>query len=222
MKQLSPKGTAKAFTVVELLVAAAILALLAALLMPGLDHTPTRAPISHCMNNLRQVGLALQMFAEDENGQFPPQVSITNGGSMEFIASNSPALHFRTLSNYLGGPWRFLHCPADQSKQPLTNQSALTDRNLSYFISVDAPRALNNAIHAGDRNLEVAGQPVKPGLFTLTTNAAIGWTRELHSKDVRARCGNLLFADSHVQNLRADLPVAVQSQRLATNRLAVP
>ena len=61
MKQLSPKGTAKAFTVVELLVAAAILALLAALLIPGLDHTPTRAPISHCMNNLRQVGLALQL-----------------------------------------------------------------------------------------------------------------------------------------------------------------
>jgi prepilin-type processing-associated H-X9-DG protein len=144
---------------------------------------------------------------------------------MEFIGSNSPALHFRSLSNYLFGRWSVWNCPADHSKQPLTNQSALTDRNLSYFISVDAMLALPNAIQAGDRNLQVAGQPVAPGLFALTTNAAVGWTRDLHTLRQNAswvESGNLLFADGHAQRLKADLPIAIQSQGLATNRLAIP
>jgi len=114
------------------------------------------------------------------------------------------------------------HCPADQSRQPLTNNSALTDRNLSYFISVDATEVMTNAIQGGDRNLEVAGQPVKPGLFMLTTNAPVGWTGELHSTRAGRRCGNILFSDRYLQTFLATLPAAVQRQGLATNRLAVP
>jgi prepilin-type processing-associated H-X9-DG protein len=224
MKTLSCKRAVGAFTLVELLVVAAMLAILVALLLPAMDHRPTRATIVHCINNLRQVGIALQMFADDNNGQFPQQVSITNGGSLELIASNSPVLHFRTLSNYLHGSQLVWHCQADDSRQPLTNNSALTDANLSYFFSVDATHAMTNAIHAGDRNLQVAGQPVKPGLFTLTTNAALGWTREMHTKYAGRRCGNLLFVDAHVQVFQANLPLAsaVQHQDLTTNRLVVP
>jgi prepilin-type processing-associated H-X9-DG protein len=165
------------------------------------------------------------MFAYDHNGHFPPQVSVTNGGSMEFIGSYSPALHYRSLSNYTIRYWSKLWCPADKVKQPCTTNSPLTDRNLSYFISVDATPALTNAILAGDRNLQVAGQPVTPGLFTLTTNAAVGWTGELHKfqrNGVWVRCGNVVFADGHAQRLPADLTVAIQRQGLATNRLAVP
>jgi hypothetical protein len=165
------------------------------------------------------------MFADDNSGRFPPKVSITAGGSMELIGSNSPNLHFQTLSNYLEGNWRVWHCPADQSKQPLTTDSVLTDRNLSYFISVDAKPALTDAIHAGDRNLEVARQPVAPGLFSLTTNAAVGWTRDMHKVKhnfVWVECGNLLFVDGHVQMSVANLPAVIQRQGLAANRLAVP
>jgi prepilin-type processing-associated H-X9-DG protein len=225
MERLSARGAADAMTVVEVLVVIGVVAILLLLLLPANSHEPTRAPITQCLNNQKQIGLALCLFADDNNGQFPPQVSITNGGSMEFIGSNSPALHFRTLSNYLGHSWSVLHCPADQSKQPLTNKSALTDRNLSYFISVDATPALTNAIHTGDRNLQVAGQPVAPGLFTLTTNADLGWTRDMHKLKrnlVWVGCGNLLFVDGHVQMFQANLPAAVQRQGLATNRLAVP
>jgi prepilin-type processing-associated H-X9-DG protein len=210
---------------VELLAVIGILTLLVLLLMPAMDNRPTTATIIDCHNNLRQIGVSFSMFAEDNNGRFPPQVSITNYGSMELIGSNSPALHFRNLSIYLGGSWSMWHCPADESKQTLTNKSALTDRNLSYFVSVDATPTLTNAIHAGDRNLEVAGKPVGPGLFTLTTNAAVGWTGELHKfrrNGIRVGCGNLLFVDGHAQRFQADLPIAVQHQGLAANRLAVP
>jgi prepilin-type processing-associated H-X9-DG protein len=221
----SPGAAARAWTLVEVLLVIGLAAILFMLLLPArVGRSKSPFPI-RCFNNQKQIGLALRMFADDNNGQFPPQVSITNGGSMEFSSSNSAALHFRALSNYLGGALGIWHCPADQSKQPLTNKSALTDQNLSYFISVDATPVLTNAILAGDRNLQVAGQPVEPGLFTLTTNTAIGWTREMHKfkRNVTwVGCGNVLFVDGHVQRFEANLPIAIQRQGLATNRLAVP
>jgi len=114
MKQVPCKRVAEAFSLVELLVVAAMLALAAALLIPAMNNRPATATVPHCLSNLRQVGCAFQMFADDNNGQFPTQVSITNGGSLEFIGSNSPALHFRTLSSYLGRGWSVWHCPADR------------------------------------------------------------------------------------------------------------
>ena len=222
MKETAPTGKTSALTVVEVLVVIGVVAIFLMLLLPANSHKPTRAPNWECNNNLRQIGLALHLFASDNKWQYPPEVSITNGGSLEFIGSNSPALHFRTLSNYMGGNRSVWHCPADQSKQALTNDSPLADRNLSYFISVDTTQEKTNAIQAGDRNLELAGQPVKPGLFTLTTNTEVGWTREMHSKDARTRRGNILLSDGSVEGVRTNLSAAVQSQGLDANRLAVP
>jgi type II secretory pathway pseudopilin PulG len=213
---------AEAFTLVELLVVAAIVALLIVLLTPTMDHWPTRAPITQCHSNLRQVGLVLQEFAGDNSNQFPPQVSITNGGSREFTTSNSPALHFLSLSPYLSSNQRLFWCPADESKQPLTNSAALIDSNVSYFFSVDATPEMTQVIHAGDRNLEVAGQAVRPGFYTLTTNVAVRWTRELHTKQVGRQCGNVLFTDGRAETVRENLSAVVQQQGLDANRLAVP
>jgi prepilin-type N-terminal cleavage/methylation domain-containing protein/prepilin-type processing-associated H-X9-DG protein len=222
MKKPTFRLVAEAFTLVEVLVVAALVAILAALFLPVRHDIPTRAPIHECMNNLKQVGLALQMFADDNTNQFPPQVSVTNGGSLELILSNSPALHFQTLSNYLGRNWRAVHCPADESRQPLTTNGVLADLNVSYSLNVDATPRMMNIIHAGDRNLEVAGQAIRPGLFTLTTNVAVRWTRELHTKQEGKQCGNVLFTDGHVETLRENLSAAVQHQGLATNRLVFP
>ncbi len=221
MKRRSGRRAAKAFTFVELIIVIAIIAVMALLLIPALKRTNgTSSWVTRCMSNLRQIGLGLYMFADDNHNRYPPQVSVADGGSLELIASNSAALHFRTLSNHLHGNWSIWHCPADRARQPLTNSTALTDTNLSYFISLDATLALTNAILSGDRNLEVAGQPVNAGLFTLTTNTAVGWTSELH-KSKAGGCGNLLFVDTRVQNVRAALP-AIQRQGLATNRLVIP
>ena len=222
MKQPTFRQVAEAFTLVEVLVVAAVVAILVALLTPALTDRPRKSPLLYCMNNLKQVGLALQMFADDNTNQFPPQVSVTNGGSLELILSNSPALHFQSLSNYLGRNWRVFRCPADESKQPLTTNGILTDLNVSFFLSVDAIPKMMNIIHAGDRNLELAGQAVRPGLYTLTTNVAVRWTRELHTKQVGKQCGNVLFTDGHVETLRENLSAAVLRQGLATNRLVFP
>ena len=57
------------FTLVELLVVIAIIGLLAALLMPSLGTARKKARAAGCINNLRQLGLAVQMYTDDSGGQ---------------------------------------------------------------------------------------------------------------------------------------------------------
>ena len=227
MRKASSKRAATAFTLLEVLVILAIIALLVVFAVPLHDERRTRAPVAQCANNLRQIGLGLRLFAEDHGGHFPPRISVTNGGSMEFADRGGPALHFRTLSNYFpGSQFTVWVCPSDSIKKPATNYAVFDNRNVSYFLRMDSALGATNAqliILAGDRHLEVGGRPLRPGLFPLTTNASVGWTRELHGDSRQSPAGNMLFVDGHVEFLRHDRVLeAVRRQGLATNLLAVP
>jgi len=214
---------AEAVTLIEVLVVIAVVVVSLLFAVATHDHR-TKSPTTQCSNNLGQIGVGLHAFATDHGDHFPPQVSVGNGGSMEFIGRGSPAAHFQTLSNEMR--LKVWICPTDEIKKPANNYAAFDDRNLSYFLSMDAAPTNTQPqfiILAGDRHLEVAGQPVRPGLFTFSSNTPVSWTRELHRDASQSRGGVVLFVDGHVEFLKHDRVVAaVKGQGLGTNRLAVP
>ena len=67
-----PRST-HGFTLVEMLVVIGIIAILASLMMPSLARAKGKANQIKCLNNMRQLGLALTLYAEDYSGEFPPR-----------------------------------------------------------------------------------------------------------------------------------------------------
>jgi prepilin-type N-terminal cleavage/methylation domain-containing protein/prepilin-type processing-associated H-X9-DG protein len=129
--------TDRAFTLIELLVVIAIIAILAALLLPSLAKSKTKAHGIHCMNSLRQLGLAFQMYPQD-NQDF--LVKPGNSGTEEFAWVHgwldfNPANRDNTNINLLIDPREATFAPYIQNaavyKCP-ADKSAVRIRNVWY------------------------------------------------------------------------------------------
>ena len=196
----------------------AVVVIFVAMLLPAFGGSH-KSPSAPCMSHVRQIDLAFQMYADDNNGKFAIQTSVTNHGTMEFLERNQTFPHFQKLSGYIFYFPTFV-CPADTSRHAAESYANLTDTNLSYFLSADV--STNNpatSILIGDRNLEANGVPVGHGTFTLNTNMNLVW----NSSAMHRRVGVLGFADGHAEiRHSADLKATVQRQGLATMRLSVP
>ena len=112
-------------------------AILAALLLPALAAAKHKAQIINSESNLKQIGLAFRIWEQDNNDQYPFNVSQAQGGVKELCETDSdgfeknPAAVFMVMSNELFTP-RILVCANDPDKKAATDFSSLTANNISY------------------------------------------------------------------------------------------
>ncbi|MEK7675708.1 MAG: prepilin-type N-terminal cleavage/methylation domain-containing protein [Verrucomicrobiota bacterium] len=86
------KGFRYAFTLIELLVVIAIIAILASLLVPAISRAKARAQAGQCLNNLKQLGIATLIYAQDHNGLIQIDAPFEPGKTWGSILSSNQNL----------------------------------------------------------------------------------------------------------------------------------
>jgi len=142
------------FTLIELLVVIAIIAILAAILFPVFAQARESARQTSCLSNMKQMGLAMTMYAQDYDERFPPErISGFSAGCPECCTTTGQIFGWRMatlpyIKNY--GLWQ---CPSNPNRD-LTTEEADKHLMVSYgsngvlnsFYGVDAATGINTGI----------------------------------------------------------------------------
>ncbi len=196
-----PRARSGAFTLIEMLVVIAIIAVLAAILFPVFARARENARRSSCQSNLKQIGLGVLQYTQDNDERFPPL----------YLSSTQPLGNWaQAIFPYVKSA-QVYRCPSNPRNEtalvygapkPVIGASyAANPRLLSY--SGDSTHALSEVAAASTKILVGETGAEQPGFGFEDWLTPAQWGQMAENGFMgHLGTGNFLFADGHVKALK--------------------